>query len=442
MDGQANITEFTDGTEKSNEPETVRLKHLARINPTKSELSDLDPKTDVSFVPLEDFGTDGEIKDTETRPLEEVYDGYTYFREGDIAIAKITPSFENGKGAICRGLENGIGFGTTELHILRPREGVSTEFLWYVLRSKPFMDEAVTAMRGVAGQKRVPSSFIENFEIPQIRYDLQQRKAARLDKKISNIYQAIAVGNQLKDLLQQKRLSKIWEEITCSNGSEGQIQTDIPWLGKIPKSWDVAKVGWYYDIQLGKMLDAAEISGEHLAPYLRNQDVHWWDINTEELPKMDFTEDERNLYQLEQGDVLVCEGGFGCGESAVWRQDTEGVYYQKALHRVRANDGNQIPEFFCYFMEFAVKTGIFSANSNQSTIDHITVEKLSNQKMPIPPKRDQQEIVNRLSKMSTEVNSSISTINNLLSKLSEMRESVITAEITNQIDVSEAKHGG
>src|SRR6056297_1133155 len=148
MDGQANITEFADDTGKANEPETVRLKHLARINPTKSELSDLDPKTEVSFVPLEDFGTNGEIKDTETRPLEEVYDGYTYFQEGDIAIAKITPSFENGKGAICRGLENGIGFGTTELHILRPREGVSTEFLWYVLRSKPFTDEAETAMRG------------------------------------------------------------------------------------------------------------------------------------------------------------------------------------------------------------------------------------------------------------------------------------------------------
>lgn len=92
-------------------------------------------------------------------------------------------------------------------------------------------------------------------------------------------------------------------------------------------------------------------------------------------------------------------------------------------------------------MEFAVKTGIFSANSNQSTIDHITVEKLSNQRMPIPPKRDQQEIVNRLLKMFNEVNSSISTIDNLLSKLSEMRKSIITAEITSQIDVSEAKHG-
>lgn len=214
MDGQANITEFTDGTEKANEPETVRLKHLAQINPNKSELSHLDPQTQVSFVPLEDFGTDGEIQDTETRPLEEVYDGYTYFREGDIAVAKITPSFENGKGAICRGLENGIGFGTTELHILRPRKRVNPEFLWYVLRSKPFMDEAETAMRGVAGQQRVPAEMIENFEAPIFEKDTQAEISDYLDRWSSKLASLVELINDFSSKIDEHTTSTITSTVT------------------------------------------------------------------------------------------------------------------------------------------------------------------------------------------------------------------------------------
>jgi len=439
MEEQADLGDFNVEMTKPEETKKVRLKHLARVNPTKSEISNLEPDTEVSFVALEDFGTDGEIKDTETRALGEVYDGYTYFKEGDVAIAKITPSFENGKGAICRRLKNDIGFGTTELHILRPHEDVSTQFLWYVLRSKPFVEEAKAAMRGVAGQKRVPSSFLENFEVPEVGYEIQQKKAFEIQRTVSKINKITTVANQLKEALQDKRMSYIWKEITSSFDDQGQKETNISWLGKVPQNWDVAKIGWYYDIQLGKMLDESEISGDHLAPYLRNKDVHWWDINIEDLPKMDFTEEEREYYRLESGDVLICEGGFGCGESAVWRNNAEEVYYQKALHRARPSSDDQVPEFLCYFMEFAVKTGIFAADSNQSTIDHITLEKLSNQVMPIPPKSEQEAIVGRLSKMSDDVIESISTIDQLLSKLSEMRRSIITNYVTGQIDMSEAQ---
>lgn len=436
MGEQVGLDDFTEEEREREDTQKVRLKHLARINPTKSEISDVDPETKISFVSLDDFGTDGAIKNTETRKLEDVYDGYTYFREGDIAIAKITPSFENGKGAICRGLNNNIGFGTTELHILRPREGVSTEFLWYVLRSKPFIQEAKAAMRGVAGQKRVPTTFLEDFEVESHPEEIQRAIAKRIESNVRTIDESKKYLQELKDSLEEKRLSTLWNEITCESASGSVKQTDVPWLGEVPESWDVAKIGWYYDIQLGKMLDESEISGENLAPYLRNQDVHWWDINTQDLPKMDFSEKEKDLYRLKPGDVLVCEGGAGRGESAVWNKDMTDIYYQKALHRVRAKSDEQVPEFFCYFMEFAVKTGIFSAESNQSTIDHITVEKLSNQIMPIPPKEEQQDIVARLNRVSDETDDLISTIDDLTSRLLERREAVITKGITGQIDVT------
>ena len=69
---------------------------------------------------------------TRYRELAEVYDGYTYFADGDLCIAKITPCFENGKGALAEGLTNAVGFGTTELHVVRPGTGIDRHFLFYV----------------------------------------------------------------------------------------------------------------------------------------------------------------------------------------------------------------------------------------------------------------------------------------------------------------------
>jgi len=211
MDEQANIGQFVEDRAEESESETVRLKHLAEINPKKSEISDLPPDTDVSFVSLDDFGTDGEIKNRETRALEDVYDGYTYFREGDIAIAKITPSFENGKGAICRDLENGIGFGTTELHVLRPRDWVDPRYIWYAIRSEKFRQKAIAAMRGVAGQKRIPSGFIGNYSVPNVEKHLQERVCEKLDQETTKIDEAISRSRSLQSILRNRRESFLKE---------------------------------------------------------------------------------------------------------------------------------------------------------------------------------------------------------------------------------------
>jgi type I restriction enzyme S subunit len=89
-------------------------------SPSKKEVRGVDADTEVSFIPMEAIGEDGEIETEIIKTIGEVKTGYTYFRNGDVVIAKITPCFENGKGAIARGLMNKIGFGTTELHVVRP----------------------------------------------------------------------------------------------------------------------------------------------------------------------------------------------------------------------------------------------------------------------------------------------------------------------------------
>jgi type I restriction enzyme S subunit len=109
--------------------EIKRLKFCTKINPSKNEVEDLDPETKVTFLPMEYVSEQGEISHEEVEILEDVIDGYTYFREGDILVAKITPCFENGKGALAEGLKNEIGFGTTEFVVLRPFEKLNNEFL-------------------------------------------------------------------------------------------------------------------------------------------------------------------------------------------------------------------------------------------------------------------------------------------------------------------------
>ena len=99
--------------------DSTRLRFIVETRLTKKEVSTFDPQTEVSFVPMEAIHEYGGLNLDSTKPLSEVLDAYTYFRDGDVIVAKITPCFENGKGALAKDLSSSVGFGTTELHVLR-----------------------------------------------------------------------------------------------------------------------------------------------------------------------------------------------------------------------------------------------------------------------------------------------------------------------------------
>jgi len=156
--------------------EKICLSELIEINPKKSEISSLDKETEVSFVPMADVSEEGDMNNTLTKKISEVWSGFTYFREDDVVFAKITPCMENGKGAIARTLVNGIGFGTTEFHVLRPKKGLSTSsWIFQLTHSKFFRKQAESNMTGSAGQKRVPKDFFFNFKIPRPAFESQLR---------------------------------------------------------------------------------------------------------------------------------------------------------------------------------------------------------------------------------------------------------------------------
>ena len=131
----------------------TRLRFVARLNPSKSEIKNTPGDTLVSFLPMEAIGDDGQLDLSRTKPFEEVSSGYTYFAEGDVTLAKITPCFENGKGALMKGLTAGFGFGTTELIVARPIvNAIESEYLTCVFNSHTFRKLGESEMYGAGGQ--------------------------------------------------------------------------------------------------------------------------------------------------------------------------------------------------------------------------------------------------------------------------------------------------
>jgi len=158
----------------------TRLGTISQINPR----NEADDNSLVSFIPMPLISTSHKGEhDQEVRKWGSIKKGYTHFSDGDIGLAKITPCFENGKAVIFSKLKNGIGAGTTELHISRPYIGtVSARYLLLYLKSPELLLLGETKMTGTAGQKRVPKEFFSENPLPLPPLAEQHRIAAKVDE--------------------------------------------------------------------------------------------------------------------------------------------------------------------------------------------------------------------------------------------------------------------
>lgn len=162
----------------------VSIGDVCEVNPKKSELSDMSPDTMLSFVPMQDLSENSiSFQPKAQRALGEVIKGaYTYFRNNDVLLAKVTPCFENGKAGVARDLENGIGFGSSEYYVLRASERILPELLYYFVSSPRFKEYAIPAMTGTGGLQRVPRATVEGFKIPLPPIPVQQEIVAEIEK--------------------------------------------------------------------------------------------------------------------------------------------------------------------------------------------------------------------------------------------------------------------
>jgi type I restriction enzyme S subunit len=156
----------------------------------------------VSFVPMPAVSEDGLIDCSDVKPYAEVKKGFTYFAEGDVLFAKITPCMENGKGAVAQGLSNGIGAGSTEFHVLRSIEGISNPYWLYIItRFDSFRAEARKVMTGTGGQLRVPIGFLENYSISLPPINLQDEFETIVHQSDKSKYVAFQETKFIENLL-------------------------------------------------------------------------------------------------------------------------------------------------------------------------------------------------------------------------------------------------
>lgn len=193
--------------------ERVRLGDVAEINPRRSGLG-LEDSDIVTFVPMDAVHDRlGVITSAVQRPLSEVKKGYTAFIEDDVIFAKVSPCMQNGKHAIARGLMNGVGFGSTEFHVVRAGPRILPDWIHYFLRQQATLDAAQKTFNGAVGLQRVPPSFLENIELPLPDLDTQHRIAADLKAQLTTVQEARqAVEARLREIerLPQHLLAQVF----------------------------------------------------------------------------------------------------------------------------------------------------------------------------------------------------------------------------------------
>lgn len=179
----------------------VKLADVADINPRRPSI-ERDDDALTSFIPMDAVDDiQGTVSRRDTQLFQRLKKGYTYFENGDVIFAKITPCMQNGKHAVVRGLIDGFGFGSTEFHVIRPSEKVVPEWIHFFLRQKETLDAAQKTFTGAVGQQRVPPSFLEGLEFPLPPLEQQRRIVARLKAQLAEVETArLAAQAQSQDI--------------------------------------------------------------------------------------------------------------------------------------------------------------------------------------------------------------------------------------------------
>ena len=248
--------------------------------------------------------------------------------------------------------------------VMPKNEKLDTNFLFHFLNSDVFENEAIKNSAGAA-QLNLSTKWLGDFEIPLPNLATQQRIAAILDQADAIIQNNRAIVQKYDALTQSLFLDMFGDPV------------------KNEKGWEMKTLKDFGTSRLGKMLDGKKIIGNNLKPYLRNSNVQWFRFELNDLLKMDFDEKDKVEFSLKVGDILMCEGG-EIGRCAIWKDEIEDCYFQKAIHRIRLNDKYVLPEYFVYMFKNIADNGGLDEFKSAATISHLTGEKLKKMRMPIP----------------------------------------------------------
>ena len=368
---------------------------LIELNP-KTHLQDED---DVGFVPMPMIGTRFlEPISWEKRPWKDVKKGYTHFQDGDVLLAKITPCFENGKGALVGGLPNGAGAGSTEYFVCRPLTGfIEARYLHAYFKTPAFMEKAANQMSGSVGHKRVPKEQVIASIIPIAPLAEQKRIADKLEAVLGRVDACRARLDRVPDLLKRFRQSVL------AAATSGRLTED--WREEDSTDhWQMLKVRDVGSVQLGRQRAPKYHHGQNMRPYLRVQNVFEARLDLSDVMEMEFSCADFERYKLSYGDILLNEGQSPqyLGRPAMYRDELPGACFTNSLIRFRANQNVLDREYALLVFRHYMRSGRFAKEGSITTnIAHLSAGKFANIEFALPPLPEQHEIVRRVEALFT-----------------------------------------
>jgi type I restriction enzyme S subunit len=208
----------------------------------------------------------------------------------------------------------------------------------------------------------------------------------------------------------------------------------VEWIGEVPEHWKIRPVKHLYQVRLGKMIQPQPKSEEDvLVPYHRAQTVQWERIEHSQVEKMWIHPSEIDSYSLENGDLLICEGGDVCRASVFNLDKHETVIFQNSLHRVRPINDNE-PEWLLRLMQHVRSSGWIDVLCNKNTIVHFTSDKLRSLETPHPPPSEQAEILSTLRRETARIDALIAKKTEFIELLAKKRQALITHAVTKGLD--------
>lgn len=353
---------------------------------------------------------------------------YLVVRPGDIVFNKLR-TWQGGLGA-----SDYHGIVSPAYFVCRPLEAFEPRFLHYLLRSAPYLAEF-----GRISKFMPPSQFdiswddLRNIPVPRKPLGEQRAIADFLDAETARIDALIDKKRRLINTVTEWFEAAVYSAVTGKDYSGLHRQSGVAWIGEVPAHWGVPWLGAHYSTQLGKMLNADAAGGPEQHPYLRNVNVQWDQVDLTDVATMHFSADDRRRCLLRPGDLLVCEGG-EVGRAAVWSDSDREMYFQKAIHRVRPlADGNA--RYLMYCLWAAARMDVFTVEGNQSTIVHLTGEKLREHRFPYPPVNEQDRIASTIDGHRSRAQSLVFSLEKQIDLLSEHRRALITSAVTGELDI-------
>ncbi len=345
----------------------------------------------VPFVPMDAIPQGGAYTaDYTMRPPGEIRSG-TYFERGDALIAKITPSFENGKQALATGLPTPFGIATTEVIPLRPcKEGQDRRLLFFYLLHPDVRHHVAERMEGATGRQRIPADVL--LDLPFPKFDSEEQTT--VSDILEMIQQLMAVETQSIETTQTLKRAAMRTLFTRGLRGEAQKETEI---GPVPESWEMVHIGDIFEIEQGLSLKGNLATNGDGTPFLRTSNVYWGEIDLQAVSRMHLKRDPVQEKLLTAGDLLVCEGG-DIGRAAVWDGEIEHCLFQNHLHCLRPIDASRTePRFVMAWLEEGFKhRNAYEGAGNRTTIPNLSRSRLAGLSIPHPSADEQREVVSIL----------------------------------------------